>query len=175
MWSRQPWRLLTNFETQLYDWRWTFRVGRFDSVVVTISIVRTRGNRIHCKCIPALVLMVSQLCYPLKNKKKRVKKKKIYDRKSSITTILNWSKAANTNAMTARTPQKVSFCNGFRSPIAANSGYRTTSKRTSTITPNKGTSIWIWSGLIVQFKKSTRPFISMACNVHLEPYTTLEV
>jgi len=78
---------------------------------------------------------------PYKKKQLRESKKNVGHLKNRLTAILNCNKAANTNAMHARTPQKVSFCNGFPIPIAANIGYKTTSKRTSTITPNNGTSI----------------------------------
>ncbi|KAE9536481.1 hypothetical protein AGLY_007270 [Aphis glycines] len=40
----------------------------------------------------------------------------------SLTTILNCSSEAIENAMTARPPQKVRRCNGFRMPIATNIG-----------------------------------------------------
>jgi len=83
--------------------------------------------------------------------------------------------AAIANAMTAKTPLNVSFCKGFRMPTLASNGYKATSKRTINVSPNNGTSVCIWSGLIVQSKNSTRPFISVACSVHREPCGRTEV
>jgi len=95
--------------------------------------------------------------------------------RAKLTIILYWRIAANKNARTAIELPKTSFCNGLRMPNLARNGYRTELNDMFNNRANNGCMVCIWSGLISQSTPSILPFISVACNVHREPYVIVIV
>lgn len=89
--------------------------------------------------------------------------------KTLLTNILNWTRAANKNAKTAKQLLNMILCNGFLTLNLAMNGYRTELSVRVNINARKGFMVCIWSGLISQSIPCILPFMRVACNVQREP------